>query len=119
MEAGSDQRGMAIFTGPQAYVTPSWYVTKQETHKVVPTWNYVAVHAYGPVEFFDDPDRLLDVVTLVERPQAMDALINVVVPVFEVVLTGHLAGRFDVLGSDIAGATCVRRCTAAGRSTRG
>lgn len=54
---------MAIFTGPEAYVTPSWYATKQQTHKVVPTWNYVAVHAYGPVEFFDDADRLLDVIT--------------------------------------------------------
>src|SRR5262249_6098331 len=54
---------MAIFAGPQAYVTPSWYATKQETHKVVPTWNYVAIHAYGPVEFFDDADRLRDVVT--------------------------------------------------------
>lgn len=54
---------MAIFGGPQAYITPSWYATKRETHKVVPTWNYVAVHAYGPVEFFEDADRLLDVVT--------------------------------------------------------
>jgi transcriptional regulator len=54
---------MAIFAGPEAYVSPSWYATKQETHKVVPTWNYVAVHAYGPVEFFDDADRLLDVIT--------------------------------------------------------
>lgn len=54
---------MAIFQGPQAYITPSWYATKQETHKVVPTWNYVAIHAYGPVEFFADADRLLDVVT--------------------------------------------------------
>lgn len=53
---------MAIFAGPEAYVTPSWYVTKQETHKVVPTWNYVAVHAYGPIEFFDNADRLLDIV---------------------------------------------------------
>ena len=65
--------GMAIFMGPDAYVTPSWYVTKQETGKVVPTWNYVAVHAYGPVEFFDDADKLLDVVTrltdLYERPR--------------------------------------------------
>jgi transcriptional regulator len=51
------------FAGPEAYVSPSWYATKQETHKVVPTWNYVAVHAYGPVEFFDDADRLLEVVT--------------------------------------------------------
>lgn len=54
---------MAIFSGPEAYVTPSWYATKQETHKVVPTWNYVGVHAYGAVEFFDDPARLLHVVT--------------------------------------------------------
>jgi transcriptional regulator len=50
--------GLAIFMGPDAYVTPSWYASKQETGKVVPTWNYVAVHAYGPVEFFDDPGRL-------------------------------------------------------------
>ena len=65
---------MAIFMGPDAYITPSWYATKRETGKVVPTWNYVAVHAYGPVEFFDDPDRLLDAVTrltnLYERPRA-------------------------------------------------
>ena len=54
---------MAVFMGPDAYVTPSWYATKRETGKVVPTWNYVAVHVYGPVEFFDDADRLLDVVT--------------------------------------------------------
>ncbi|RWB53936.1 FMN-binding negative transcriptional regulator [Mesorhizobium sp.] len=55
--------GLAIFMGPDAYVTPAWYQTKQETGKVVPTWNYVAVHAHGPVEFFEDADRLLDVVT--------------------------------------------------------
>ena len=54
---------LAIFAGPDAYVTPSWYATKQETEKVVPTWNYIAVHAYGPVEFFQEPERLLDVVT--------------------------------------------------------
>jgi transcriptional regulator len=54
---------MAIFSGPEAYITPSWYATKWETHKVVPTWNYVAVHAYGVVEFFDEPTRLLDIVT--------------------------------------------------------
>ncbi|MBZ9799365.1 FMN-binding negative transcriptional regulator [Mesorhizobium sp. ES1-4] len=55
--------GLAIFMGPDAYVTPAWYATKQETGKVVPTWNYAAVHAYGPVEFFEDADRLLAVVT--------------------------------------------------------
>ncbi len=54
---------LAIFMGPDAYVTPSWYAGKSRDGKVVPTWNYVAVHAYGPVEFFDDADRLLEVVT--------------------------------------------------------
>jgi len=67
---------MALFTGKDAYVTPSWYASKAEHGKVVPTWNYIAVHAYGPVEFFEDPDRLLDVVTRLtnlheeERPRA-------------------------------------------------
>ena len=65
---------MALFMGPDAYVTPSWYPSKQEHHRVVPTWNYVAVHAYGPAEFFEDADRLLDLVTrltdLHERPRA-------------------------------------------------
>ncbi|SMH35804.1 FMN-binding negative transcriptional regulator [Mesorhizobium australicum] len=53
---------MVIFSGPDAYVTPSWYETKREHGKVVPTWNYVAVHAYGPAEFYEDDARLLDVV---------------------------------------------------------
>jgi transcriptional regulator len=65
---------LAIFMGADAYVSPSWYATKRETHQVVPTWNYIAVHAYGPVEFFDDADRLHDLVTrltdLHERPRA-------------------------------------------------
>lgn len=55
--------GLAIFAGPDAYVTPSWYAAKREHGKVVPTWNYTAVHAYGPVEFFVDEERLLEVVT--------------------------------------------------------
>lgn len=54
---------LALFSGPDAYITPSWYATKQETGEVVPTWNYVAVHAYGPVEFFREKSRLLDVVS--------------------------------------------------------
>lgn len=57
------QEALAILSGPDAYITPSWYAAKREHGKVVPTWNYVAVHAYGPVEFFDDADRLLEVVT--------------------------------------------------------
>jgi len=55
-------QGLAVFTGPEAYITPSWYATKAEHGKVVPTWNYTAVHVAGPVEFFEEPERLLDVV---------------------------------------------------------
>jgi transcriptional regulator len=54
---------LAMFLGPHAYISPSLYVTKQQTGKVVPTWNYLAVHAYGPIRFFQEPDRLLDLVT--------------------------------------------------------
>jgi len=53
---------LVIYSGPDAYVTPSWYASKREHGKVVPTWNYVAVHAYGPVEFYEDEARLRDVV---------------------------------------------------------
>ena len=60
---GATGEALVIFQGPDAYITPSWYATKRETGKVVPTWNYVAIHAAGPIEFFDDADRLLDVVT--------------------------------------------------------
>ncbi len=59
---------LAIFLGPDSYISPSWYPTKADTGKVVPTWNYVAVHAAGPITFFDDHDRLLDLVNnLTER----------------------------------------------------
>jgi transcriptional regulator len=54
---------LAIFLGPDAYVTPSWYATKRETGRVVPTWNYVAIQAHGTVRFFHEPERLLELVT--------------------------------------------------------
>jgi len=70
----STSDAMAMFMGPDAYISPSWYPSKLEHQKVVPTWNYIAIHAYGPVEFFEDVDRLLEVVTwltnLYERPRA-------------------------------------------------
>jgi len=45
---------LVIFSGPDAYVTPAWYPTKAEHGKVVPTWNYVAVHVYGTLTIHDD-----------------------------------------------------------------
>lgn len=65
---------LVIFYGPNGYITPSYYAAKQEHGKVVPTWNYVAIHAYGTLETFDDPGPLLDVVTRLtdqhEQPRA-------------------------------------------------
>jgi transcriptional regulator len=47
---------LAVFTGPHAYVSPRWY----QAEGVVPTWNYTAVHAYGPLETVTDPAELRD-----------------------------------------------------------
>lgn len=72
--SAADGHALAIFLGPDAYISPSWYATKQETGKVVPTWNYVAIHVYGPVRFFDDSNRLLAHVTkLTQRQEARRA----------------------------------------------
>jgi transcriptional regulator len=49
---------LVIFPGPDAYVTPAWYPAKQEHGKVVPTWNYVAVHAYGTLRLRHEADFL-------------------------------------------------------------
>jgi transcriptional regulator len=54
---------LVIFTGPHAHVTPTWYPSKVENERVVPTWNYVAVHAYGIVRFRDDAEFLAGHVT--------------------------------------------------------
>jgi transcriptional regulator len=61
---------LVVFQGPQEYVTPSWYATKQETGKVVPTWNYVTVHAWGPPQIIEDAAwlrRQLDDLTLLKE----------------------------------------------------
>ena len=50
--AGSEV--LAVFSGPQTYITPSWYPTKAATAKVVPTWNYAVVHAQGPLRAIED-----------------------------------------------------------------
>jgi transcriptional regulator len=49
---------LVVFQGPQAYVSPSWYPTKHEHGKAVPTWNYVVVHARGRLTAIDDPNGL-------------------------------------------------------------
>jgi transcriptional regulator len=64
-------QALVIFPGVDAYVSPSLYPAKAEHGKVVPTWNYVAVHAYGQAHVFSDPERLLALVSaLTERHEA-------------------------------------------------
>ncbi|MBS0383960.1 MAG: FMN-binding negative transcriptional regulator [Proteobacteria bacterium] len=55
-------RGLIVLAGPETYVSPSYYPSKAEHGKTVPTWNYEAVHLSGPVEWFDDGARLEGVV---------------------------------------------------------
>ncbi len=62
---------LAVFTGPHAYVSPSWYPSKTDHQRVVPTWNYITVQATGPLSFIDDRDWLLRHVTaLTEHNEA-------------------------------------------------
>jgi len=56
-EAGG-QTALVVFSGPHAYISPTWY----EAEQVVPTWNYAAVHIYGLVQIIEDEDALLDIV---------------------------------------------------------
>jgi transcriptional regulator len=54
----ADVGALVVFQGPSAYITPSWYAIKRETGKVVPTYNYAVVHAYGPLHTIEDRNWL-------------------------------------------------------------
>ena len=49
---------LVIFQGPDGYITPSYYAAKKQHGKVVPTWNYAAIHAYGTLQVFDAPHQV-------------------------------------------------------------
>jgi transcriptional regulator len=53
---------VASFLLDEAYISPRWYPLKQETGRVVPTWNYIAIEARGPMELIDDPTDVLAIV---------------------------------------------------------
>jgi transcriptional regulator len=57
-EQAEGQTVLAAFSGPHAYISPSWY----EAERVVPTWNYAAVHVYGALQTIQDAPALLDIV---------------------------------------------------------
>lgn len=67
-EIEPDSPCLAIVAGPQAYISPSWYASKAEHGRVVPTWNYSAVHLIGTITVHDDPEWVRRAVTdLTER----------------------------------------------------
>ena len=59
----AESDSLAIFSGVDGYVSPSHYAPKRETGRVVPTWNYEAVHAYGRLEVIEDTTRIREVVS--------------------------------------------------------
>jgi transcriptional regulator len=70
----ADVAALAVFRGPQAYISPSWYPTKTQTGRVVPTWNYLAAHACGPLRIIDDPAWVRDLLqTLTTEHEAAQA----------------------------------------------
>jgi transcriptional regulator len=53
-QAAERPDALVIFQGPTAYISPNWYPSKHEAHRQVPTWNYMVVHAHGPIAVHDD-----------------------------------------------------------------
>ncbi len=64
-----EQEALVVFQGVETYITPSWYETKRETGKVVPTWNYAMVQAHGRMRTIDDPEWLLRQITAMTDAQ--------------------------------------------------
>lgn len=56
-----------VFRGAEAYISPTWYPSKHETHKQVPTWNYKVVHAHGRITIRDDERYVRGLVALLTR----------------------------------------------------
>ena len=70
-EIGEGSEALAIFDGPDAYISPAWYEEKRLTGKVVPTWNYVTIQAHGTVTLRHEPEWLIPHVgRLVARHEA-------------------------------------------------
>jgi transcriptional regulator len=66
-----DSEVLVVFSGADAYISPSWYPSKARDERVVPTWNYSAVHIYGHLQAIDEPDWLKAHVTkLTDRQEA-------------------------------------------------
>jgi transcriptional regulator len=100
-ELGEVSEALMIFQGPEGYITPNWYPTKAENGKVVPTWNYAVVHAYGRPEVMDDADWLRRHVTELtvqqEKSEARPWAVSDAPDRFiEVMLRGIVGFRFAI-----------------------
>ena len=105
-----DAQALVIFQGAHGYVTPSWYASKAETHKVVPTYNYLVVQARGPLQVIEDRLWLRNFVgRLTQRfeapraqpwavddapPAYIEAMLNAIIGI-EIPLT-HCIGKWKV-----------------------
>jgi len=87
---------MALFTGPHAYISPSWY----ETEGTVPTWNYAAVHAYGTFHLVEDRECLLDIlrgtVEYYESPRQAPWTIDETAPNLDQLMRGITGFRIEI-----------------------
>jgi transcriptional regulator len=73
-QAPDGTKALAVFSGPSAYVSPGFYATKREHGRVVPTWNYVAIHVHGHIAWIDDPvQKRIIVRDLTDRFEAAEA----------------------------------------------
>ena len=91
-------RAVAVFRGTEAYVSPSLYPSKAEHHRVVPTWNYEAVHAEGTIEIIEDPTALHALVSrLTERHEAQRATPWAVTDAPESFVAGQLRGIVGIV----------------------
>ena len=100
-ELGEAGEALMIFQGPEAYVTPSWYPSKAAHGKVVPTWNYAAVHAYGRPAVMDDADWLRRHVSELSAQQEAGsarpwAVTDAPERYIDVMLRGIVGFRFEV-----------------------
>lgn len=69
--ASRDTDALIVFQGPQTYISPQWYPSKKENGKAVPTWNYITVHAYGPITIVEQAQWLRSqLATLTRRHEA-------------------------------------------------
>jgi len=92
---------LMIFQGPEAYITPNWYASKAENGKVVPTWNYAGVHAYGRPQVMQDKDWLRrHVGELTAQQEAGEpqpwAVTDAPESFIDVMLRGIVGFRFDI-----------------------